>query len=693
MLRHKKLISVFYILILLYPLLMPASAAAATKSYAIVLASAPGTNLQWSPKGRSLYKDHTVFIEKVTIKGEPWERLCIGFFSSRKQTFSLINKLQKTYPGVWVQKASTKNIARTIHRGATKPVAKPVAKTSSRSKKTTKVNRSSLSDKRLKSLMERANTEFKNKNYSSAVRYLTAIISAGKHQYSREALELLGLARQRKGQKSHAVDIYEKYLDAYPEGEDSDRVRQRLAGLLTATKAGKKKIDMETVEITDEISTYGSLSQYYRANRATLDNVGTLTTQSQLISYLDLTTLQKTSKFDHRYQFTSDHTYDFVDSGDVSEFRFIETYYELTHRKTSTSGRFGRQSLRIGGILKRFDGLSAGYQITPDMRINALAGYPVDIKNKTSINTDKTFYGFIFETGTFLKHWNMNLFYFDQEYQDLQDRHSVGTEVRYHDNTLSLFGMVDYDLFYDAVNIMQFNGNMLLDGGRTVYLNAFMRKAPVLATSNALIGQTRTSLDELKKIYNIEQIYQLARDRTANSQTITIGGSQPLNEKFQVTADITLSRVGGTVTTPEVLGPGNIQLNPEVPATPSTGTDFFLSTQLVGNNLLMKRDTGVLGFRYYDVSSSKTLSLIANTRFPITRNWRINPRLQYDIRKIKSDGRSQKKLRAILRTDYRYINKVLFDFEIGYDETSDAVDGQSLGNNNLFFMMGYRWDF
>jgi len=85
--------------------------------------------------------------------------------------------------------------------------------------------------------------------------------------------------------------------------------------------------------------------------------------------------------------------------------------------------------------------------------------------------------------------------------------------------------------------------------------------------------------------------------------------------------------------------------------------------------------------------------LIANTRFPINRNWRINPRLQYDIRKIKLDGRSQKKLRAILRTDYRYLNKARFDFEIGYDETTDAIDGQSLGNNNFFFMLGYRWDF
>ncbi|MBL4711888.1 MAG: hypothetical protein JKX75_05215, partial [Gammaproteobacteria bacterium] len=144
--------------------------------------------------------------------------------------------------------------------------------------------------------------------------------------------------------------------------------------------------------------------------------------------------------------------------------------------------------------------------------------------------------------------------------------------------------------------------------------------------------------------------------------------------------DITLSRVGGTVA------------SGGVPATSGTGTDYFLSSQLVGNNLLVKRDTGVIGIRYYNTNLSNTISFIANSRFPITRTWRINPRLQYDIRKL-SDGRSQKKLRALLRTDYRYLNKARFDFEVGYDETTEKINGQSLGNNSLFFTLGYRWDF
>jgi hypothetical protein len=498
-----------------------------------------------------------------------------------------------------------------------------------------------------------------------------------------EALELLGLSRQRKGQNAHAAAIYEEYLEKYPTSDGTIRVKQRLSGLLTSTQAPRDKIHMEQDEKEDKgrMTTYGSFSQYYRKDIAEVDGIdGSITNLSQLITFLDLNTTYQTSGFDQNFRFAADDTYDFLDEDEKNSFRFIEAFYDLSSRKSGTSGRIGRQALRIGGILKRFDGISAGYQFTPNMRLNALAGYPVDIDNKTSINKHKSFYGFIFETGTFLRNWDMNLFYFDQDIDGIDDRTSTGTEIRYNDRTKSIFGMIDYDLNFNEINILQLNANLLFDRGRTAYMNAFLRKAPILATSNALIGQTAGSIEELQQTLSIEQIYQLALDRTSDSSTITVGGSQPLSEKFQANADITFSKVDGT------------EASGGVPATPSTGTDYFISAQLVGNNLILKRDTGVLGIRYLYTGESDTLAFIANTRFPVSRNWRINPRLQYDIR-TSSDGDSQNKFRALVRTDYRYLNSLRFDFEIGYDDTSGDMNGQSLGTNNLYFMLGYRWDF
>jgi tetratricopeptide (TPR) repeat protein len=658
--------------------LIPANTEAATNNtrYAIVLASAPGKNLKWEEQKSPLFKGRTIFTEQVTIKGSPWERQCLGYFENRQQAASLLKDIRQVYPGAWIQEASAKTATATV-----KPVARSSPATPAISKPAIGSNSSSLTEEQLDSLMQRAKKDITARNYPSAIRYLTALIDSGNIKYSREALELLGLARQRNNQTAHAVDIYEQYLDLYPEGEDSDRVRQRLAGLLTATSAPRKKIHTDTAaEDINDVTTYGSLSQTYLNNRAIIDGIGQLETQSQLITFVDVTTIQKTNKFDHRYQFTADDLYDFIDDDDNNQFRFIETYYEASYRKTGTSGRIGRQLLRIGGIRKRFDGLSAGYQINPDMRLNFLGGFPVDIENKTSVNRNKTFYGFTFETGTFLDHWDMNLFYFDQQVDGLTDRTNIGTDVHYRDKTILFFGMIDYDLFYEELNNLQFNANFTLDHGRTVYINAFMHKTPILSTSNALIGRTEPTIEELKKTLNIEQIYQLAKDRTANSQTATIGGTQQLTENIQTTADITFLRVGETVA------------SGGVPATPEIGPDYYLNLQLISNNFFVKRDTNILGIRFYNSDASNTTSLIANSRFPITSQWRINPRLQFDIRKF-SDGRTQQKLRALLKTDYYYTNRVRFDFEIGYEDNTEDASGPTLGNDNLFFILGYRWDF
>ena len=679
--RHSAFVSLFYVL-LLSALLMATTVEAAVvfSGYSVVLASAAGKNLDWELQESQLFEGRTVYVERTSLKGVPWERLCVGFFDTQKQAISLQKKMLLMYPGAWVRKTSEKNVVSIIREPNIPAVIVTKPETNLKVDEILSASGSELSEKQLDSLMQRAKNDFKHKKYASSGRYLNALIDAGEHKYSREALELSGLVSQRRGQKRRAVDIYEKYLKLHPDEDGSDRVRQRLAGLLTESDSPRKKTRMEMREERKGATIRGSISQFYQSNRTSTENDGDLSTLSQLTTLFDLTALHKTTSFDHHYHLISDHVYDFIDSNDDSEFRFIEAYYELNYRKTGSSGRFGRQRLPVSGVLKRFDGLTIGYQFNPSMRLNILGGFPVDIDNKTSVNEHKSFYGVTFETGTFFDHWSMNLFYFDEKNDGVTNSNNIGTEVRYRDKTKSLYGMIDYDLFYDEVNILQLNANIVFDHGRTAYMNAFLRKSPLLGTANALIGRQEKSIEELKEVLNLEQIYQLAKDRTANSETVTVGGTQQVGEKFQVTADITFSHVDDTVAS------GGVEATPEI------GTDYFFSGQLVGNNLLMKSDTGVFGVRYSDTDLSSTTSFIVNARFPVTRNWRVNPRLQFDIRKL-SDGRSQEKFRAIFRTDYRYLNNVRLDFEVGYDEESgDSVD-QLFGDNNLFFTLGYRWDF
>jgi len=671
-------------MLLLYTLLVSVNVDAATRksSYSIVLSAAPGTNLVWTHKEHPSFVGRTIFVQQMTIKGAPWERLCVGFFDSRDEVISVQKKIRKIYPGAWITKISRKS-----NKTVIKPASKRRLPPKKVTKKTPKRVTSNLPEKKLDSLMQRAKTDYKNKKYSSSIRYLNALVAKGGHKYSMEALELLGQARQRKGQRSHAINAYEKYLKLYPDSEGAIRVKQRLAGILTATSSPREKLKMSAADIDTLAPTFnGSFSQYYRNNRLTSSDSGSVTSLSQLWSFLDVTSTARTSNFDYRLQFTGDHTADFTDNGS-DDFRFIESYLEVNYRKTGSSAKIGRQSLPISNILKRFDGISAGYQVTPDFRLNFIAGAPVESDNKSSINSHKSLYGFTFETGTFLKHWDMNLFYFKQESDNIDDRNSIGTEVRYSAKSLSVFGMIDYDLLYNEVNVLQVNANLFLKNGRMLYVNTLLRKTPALSSSNALIGLPEQSLEELSKKLNIEQIYQLARDRTPDSQTISIGGNQPINEQFQVTADITILHIDSTkATQPSVPIPAGVSGTREI------GPDYYLSAQLVATNLLKRRDTSLLGVRFYQTEPSTTLSLIANTRFPLRKNWRLNPRLQIDFRSLV-DGRKQTKIRAMVKTDYRYNNSVRFDLEAGYGNSTVTGSDVDLSDSNLYLSLGYRWNF
>ena len=204
MLQRHTLASFFCTLLLLCKLLISADAEAAgtASQYSIVVSSAPGTNLKWVPKKHSLFEEYTFYVEKTTVKGKPWERLCLGFFSPRSDAVAILKQVQLMYPGAWIQKVSTKNILKTIY-SPTGPITGN-SQSASQKKNVNQAtgNPSSLTEKQLDSLMQRAKTDFKKKKYSSSIRYLNALVAADNHKYSQEALELLGVTRQRNGQKA-----------------------------------------------------------------------------------------------------------------------------------------------------------------------------------------------------------------------------------------------------------------------------------------------------------------------------------------------------------------------------------------------------------------------------------------------------------------------------------------------------------
>ncbi len=87
-------------------------------------------------------------------------------------------------------------------------------------------------------LMDEGRGALRKGDLSTAIAKFTEVLKLPETDSSPEAQELLALARQRNKQTAEARAEYEDYLSRYTTGDGADRVRQRLAGLVTATGDG-----------------------------------------------------------------------------------------------------------------------------------------------------------------------------------------------------------------------------------------------------------------------------------------------------------------------------------------------------------------------------------------------------------------------------------------------------------------------
>lgn len=537
-------------------------------------------------------------------------------------------------------------------------------------------------------------------NYPQAIGIFTKVLQHPGHKYLPEAKELLGLARERNKQLAHAKAEYEEYLQLYPQGEAAARVRQRLDALLTAREPGKEKLRGTTggaQTAAGATTVNGSIAQYYQRSASNSDNTGTVTTQSSLINYLDVAGRSRGDRYDVRSQFTGNYIYDFLPdttgndtAGGVS---VSSLYVDANDRVHKMSGRVGRQTRSTGGVLGRFDGGLLSVGVMPKWMLNGVAGSPVDLSANNTIQTDHTLYGMSLDGNGLAEHWDTSVFAIHQAVESITDRTAVGTEVRFFTPMSSVFTLVDYDVSYSELNTALMTANWQLENGAGINLALDYRLSPTLTTSNALQGQTVTTVKDLLAELGGDEsaLRQLALDRTARSKTATLGGNVPINEKLQVTGDFTLSNLGSM---PASTAPVPIE------AVEGTGNEYIYSVQLIGSSLMKEGDVSIIGVTYYDAKDSNTSSLTLNTRYPVTNDWRINPRMRIDYKTSSTAGNTVS-YKPQLRTDYRLRKELTFEMEGGVEwDTQSALNSTTTTTNptdqntQIYYVsIGYRWIF
>lgn len=535
--------------------------------------------------------------------------------------------------------------------------------------------------------MEEARQSMAKADYNHAIALYTKILEFPNHAYRQDAREYLGLARERKGQLAHAKAEYETYLKLYPKGEGADRVRQRLTGLLTAQAPARDKLPKQARRKDVPLwNVRGGFSQYYRRYVSTIDGFGTTVNQSSLDSDLDVIAQLTQSSYEIRSRFTGGYRNDFLGGnnsgfGSSSPLSITSLYVDAADRRHQNLGRIGRQSQNRGGVLGRFDGMLLSHQLTPFVKVNLVSGYPVDYSTIDRIATQTQFYGINADFGTYANTWDFNTFAVQQTSEGLLDRRAVGGEFRYFKPNHSALGLVDYDVSYQTLNMILLLGNWLFPDNSSLNIVIDQRKSPILTTRNALVGQLDGSLSTLKQRFSEDQIRQLALDRSADSHNYTISLTHPLNDQLQISGDLTLSTLSSTPAS------GGID------AIPASGEDWNYSVQLMGSDLIKHGDIAIIGLRMDNNSTSDTISLNLNTRYPVSQVLRVNPRLRIDHRHFTADNSTQWTTAPSVRVNYMLRRNFNLEFEAGGDWTSRDTPGATSKTTGYYISAGYRADF
>lgn len=536
-----------------------------------------------------------------------------------------------------------------------------------------------MSDAR--SALERGDNE-------AAIRLLTKVLAGQGNEKARpEALEMLGLARERNRQVAHAKAEYEEYLRLYPDGEGAGRVKQRLAGLLTAASKPRARLREPSRSASGdgsggEFFYHGSLSQAVRRDQdISSDVVGDGVNEFDMDTDVDTTFGYADEDVSVSVRGNGGYVLDLSKNTSNSEGRLSTLYLEIGDPHHDYYTRVGRQTRSSDGVLGRFDGALVSAQIIDEVRVNIIGGLPVDSSRDISINSNRYFGAVGLDLGPIFDDWHANIYAIEQQTEGILDRQAVGGELRFAQSDMTVFSLVDYDVSFSKVNIALISGNYFFPDQSTFNFSVDYRASPILTTSSALQGQPVTSMKDLLALNTEDAVRQLALDRTATMSSASIGASHPFSDQLQVSVDAMVTDISGTVAS------GGVD------ATPRTGMEYYYGIQLTGTGLFALEDIAALGLRYADQDQFNRMTADLNTRYSVGSYWKINPRLRTDYKWNDNDAGNETTVKPSVRTNYRAFDNWDLELELGGEwrktETTITTDDH-LG---YFAYMTYRLDY
>ncbi len=532
--------------------------------------------------------------------------------------------------------------------------------------------------------------------YDSAIEMYNRVLNMPPNNASQDAQELIGAARELNRDLSKAKIEYELYLKLYPNTDGAKRVETRLAGI----NAGKPVVSAvakpkKTFRQGSEVTTFGSLSQYYYGSRTDTHNTGAtvsnkrITDQSALVTSFDITSRWRHNQYDDKIVIRDAETHNFP-PGIIDANRLTSAYWDHEDQEIGFMTRLGRQPGNSQGILGRFDGVFGRYTVNPTWKITGVAGVPDDGVH-SSIKTNRHFYGSALEFAAPGSNFSGNVYAIQQVADGLAERRAVGTELRYFKDKLSAFGLLDYDTLYKEVNIALIQANWT--AFNDINFNALLdhRKSPIL------YGETgvRTlpgalSVGDLRNVFSKNQIYNNISTITADSDTALIGATKQVSLRWQVGGDVRVSRTTATGRIVDGLG---VEI---IPANAASGNSWTYSAQAIGTDTLFKDDTSVISASYINDPTFQGQTFGVTNLATFRTKYKVDTSVNLFHSRTTTGVRTVK-MTPQIRLAYQWRENTAFEAEFGVEKTLENDRVQPVATNTKsireFMFIGYRWDY
>ncbi|WP_374513950.1 hypothetical protein [Niveibacterium sp.] len=565
-----------------------------------------------------------------------------------------------------------------------------------------------------------------NKQWPVAVAALNRVLSLPANKHTEESQAQIGNVREQSGDPGKARAEYQLYLKLYPQGPHAAEVQARLAALSTnapattgraaagvgvaataATAGGASPATTETPPSTPqtrsttrpprptEWTTSASLAQSWYRGKSHIETItppppGELTFAKDTLSLVDQDSLITNASFstrrrdetsDTRFVLRDTNQRNFLQSS-KSYNRLYAAYAERTDRQAGYFVRAGRQTATGGGVLERFDGLLAGYNLNKSLRVDGVAGSTVEYY----VPYRKSFAGINVSLLSDQGRPSVNGYFIRQMLDGAVNRQAVGTELRYFDEHTNVYGTVDYDIAFNKLNIAMLQANYQGESGNSLYLIADRRQSPPLGLTNALMGDPTSTVGSLVEQFGEDEVRRQAAALTAVSNMLSVGLTRQITDRWQLGGDYRLASIGPTE------GSGMI------PAQPGTGNNHVFTVQLIGSNLWFENAVGVVNTSYILAPSFDGVAVNLNYVVPFGETWRFDGSLRYYGQKDDS-GERQRRVAPVLKASYRWKNSlstwndyVSLEAEGGLERVHTDGPLRTDDSNRYYFFVGYRWD-